>query len=91
MLHRDPCHVLLTGILLPILDGFDLGKNLKIFVKEFLKGFLSYLASVVHRDPCHVLLAGILLPILDGDQGAMRFSAATGFFLSRLFLARSVR
>ena len=64
MLHRDPCHVLLTGILLPILDGFDLGKNLKIFVKEFLKRFLSYLASVVHRDPCHVLRTGILLLIL---------------------------
>ena len=46
-------------------------------------GLCELTARAVHGDPCHVLLAGILLLILDGDLGAMRFSAATGFFLSR--------
>ena len=84
-------------IIITIINSFaytlrNFGEKFLDFEKEFWFGkeFLD-LCEVEHRDPCHVLLAGILLPILDGDRGAMRFSAATGFFLGRLYLARSVR
>ena len=57
-----------------------------IFIKDF---FIPSQGGTQGPLPCFT--RGDFAANTGWDQGVMRFSAATGFFHSRLFLARSVR